>query len=233
MNTVSINPGRLFKDSLGNVSPIYGSLLLLNSPDIIFVLLINFLPYPINSILSIIYYLILPPLILGATIIYIYRYLNQNHISVADAFEYAASKYLRLLFGLILLVIILIPAFILLIIPAFILLIIPGIYLSIRLGFISCAIVIEDCSVIEVIKLSWELTAGRWWSIFWASLAVSLALVIPVFLISFLVIANLGVETGSVLSPVVSGTFSYLVSPVLGVYYVLLYTGLQRSNRAH
>lgn len=224
MNTASISPGRLFKDSLSAVGSIYGPILLLNFPVLVFILLNSFLQSPILlGILNLIYYFVLVPLISGATIIYTYRHLNQNHIGLAEAFQAAVSKYLQLLFGLILLIIILIPAFILLIVP--------GIYLSVRLSFFIYAIAVEDYSAIEGIKRSWELTEGRWWSIFWALLAVSLALFVPIVIISVLVTATLTEETRNIASQVVSGILAYLVGPILSVYYVLLYAALQYRDR--
>jgi hypothetical protein len=63
MNTVSISPRRLFKDSLNAVGSIYGSLLLLNVPVLVFILLNNFLrSRPILlGILYLFYFFVLAP----------------------------------------------------------------------------------------------------------------------------------------------------------------------------
>jgi hypothetical protein len=222
MNSVSISPSRLLKDSFEAVKPIYGSILLLNSPSLIVTFINSFLRNPpLNGIIQFVYNIFIVPLLSGAVIIYTYQHLTRNTISVSQALQNSVNKYLQLLLGLILTALILIPAFILLIIP--------GIYLSVRLSFVLYAIAVEGRSATEGIRRSWELTKGRWWSVFWALLAVSLALFLPIIIVSFLLGAILGRE-GIALSQIISGLLAFLVTPIFSVYGVLLYMGLQRHN---
>jgi hypothetical protein len=70
MNTVSISPGQLFKDSLNAVGSIYGPLLLINSPILVFIPLNSFLqsrPLLLDSFYLLSFF-VLVPLLTGATI---------------------------------------------------------------------------------------------------------------------------------------------------------------------
>lgn len=85
-----------------------------------------------------------------------------------ESVGFVIRKYPTLLLVSIVMAIIVLPAFIL---------IIPGIYLSVRLGYVMEAVLIDNDGVVASLKKSWRVVRGNWWRTF------ALGLIIVVFMV--------------------------------------------------
>ncbi|MEW5856333.1 MAG: glycerophosphoryl diester phosphodiesterase membrane domain-containing protein [Cyanobacteriota bacterium] len=222
--TQSINPGRLLQDSFASVGRVYGAALILSLPSLIQALLTTFAgrESAIARIINFIYFFIILPWFTGAITIYIYQKLTERNITVGQALQLASKRILPLILGLLLVAIISVGGFILLIIP--------GIYLSMRLAFTTYPIALENCSATEGLKRSWELVKGRWWSVFFAAIGITLLLFFPIGLISGVIGATIQPPQGVIIAQCLAGIIGFLVTPILSVYFILLYMRLQATK---
>jgi membrane-anchored glycerophosphoryl diester phosphodiesterase (GDPDase) len=163
------------------------------------------------------------PFVTGAAIFYMHQNLTQRGATLPDAMARAGEKFSQLI-----LLTVIVGAILVL---GFILLIIPGIYLSVRLSFVFYAVMIENQSAFNAIQRSWQLTQGHWWLLFWSFFLIAIVLTIPVVILTLLT-ASLDPAFGES----TSAFLTFLISPLLTTYYVLLFmsfvnlTSLQNSG---
>jgi hypothetical protein len=209
-NNSQIQVGQLLKDSFVYTPPIYLTLLVFFFPSLIISLLLLGMTPGAAVLTSIINLLGIVPFVTGAAIFYVYQTLTNRGATIPDSMQAAGERFAQLVFLTFILFVLLIAGFILLVVP--------GIYLSIRLSFVYYAVMIENRSTFDAFNRSWRLTQGHWWKIFWAFLVLFFAIFIPAFivLIIFTVIDPSGADIGGSL-------LSFLVSPFISVYYVLLF----------
>ncbi|MCC5616279.1 hypothetical protein LC605_14630 [Nostoc sp. CHAB 5836] len=231
MNPQSRNPIRLLKDSRTLVTPIHKLVLLLFIPYGIFIIVSLFIPNNLSILLGFLYGLSIQTISKFSAFFYIYQYLINSDTTIYNSLKFVIGKYLQILLCNVLIYLITLPAFLLLIVP--------GIYVSNRLAFAPYAIVIENCSAADGIRQSWQLVKGKWWSVFWALLVVSILLWIPIILIPF-VAANAFSVSGwevflgtspslyaNIISSLVVGAFILMSNPILIAYELLLYMNLR------
>lgn len=239
----------LLRQTLATAGSLYDSLLIINSPHLIWFLLNIFGRYAmLNTLeitrseldsasvpLNIIYWLVAAPFLSGATNFYTYRSLTKNQVTVSDAFSQAKRRLLPLIFVNFLSVVLLLAwagiivwlgrsfAFVGLMI------IIPGLYLFSHLIFPSYATVIDNSSVLESFNRSWELTEGRWWLVFRSNLLISFVFFVPAVLLSELIGSTLG---NLLASQVVGNVLGFIAGLLMNIYLVLLYQRLRESAAA-
>jgi hypothetical protein len=222
-----MKPIKLLEDSLARSYEVYGQLLILTSPNLIFVLLSLWIQSQAVLItIYLVYFSLVFPSVWGATIFYTYHHFLGQKISIKEALRKGIKSYNQLLWGSIL--------FFMIFISGFILLIIPAIYLSTRVRFYPYFIVIQNCSATQGISRSWKIVRGFWWSVF-------MAIVVEVLVFGYFfgyqinkVIAELQLWIGATYTEMFARTLWFMVSPISIVYGVLLFKELQaikQSNR--
>ncbi|MFS8779311.1 glycerophosphoryl diester phosphodiesterase membrane domain-containing protein [Synechococcus sp. W55.1] len=222
MQNATLSPIPLLQRSFEMAGPIYGPLLILASPGFIIPIVAELIPLA-GGILNLAY-LIGAPILAGAAFWLVDQHLKQRTPPLGNSLDRAVSRAVPLVFGSILLVLI--------VSLGMLLFVLPGIYWGIRLAFTLCAIVLEDKGATEGLGYSWNLVRGRWWGVFWASLAVlavalifGIAIAILAILISFFVGGILGATLGAA---VVGNAAVTAVAPILDIYTVLLFRSLQQ-----
>ena len=220
----------VLRETFAKMGAIYAPLLIINSPNLIILLLNNFGLGSAAIPLNIIYLLVLIPFLSGAMIFYSYRSLTGNQVTVSEAFNQANRRLLQLILAYFIPVVLVLAGIMLfhLFWRGLILLIIaiPGCYILSRLMFSSYVTVINNSSVQDSLNSSWKLTQGRWWLLFRANFLISIVALVPAILISGLIGSRLG---NSLASQMVSNLLGFLVGPLITVYMVLLYQELQES----
>ena len=214
-----IDPFKLISDTLAQIAPIYVTLLIIASPGILVSILQEILPQALKPIISIVYGLILAPIIGGVGIYFCYRYLKQGTIDLGGAIEKALSHSGQLILGAIL--------YFLATMAGLICLVIPGFYILVRFGFVLYAIIAENCSAIDGFKYSSKLVAGRWWAVF-GSLLVVILFFIPLVIIT--IILGVIFVKQPLVAAIISTILSVLWTPVIMMYYVKLYLRLQETT---
>lgn len=218
MLTQSISPERLLQSSFAAVGRVYASVLLLSLPSLLQTFLTSLAPPGlVTVIINLVFAILIFPWFTGALIFYLYHNLVQDRgsVTITESLQLASTKLVQLILCQILLVLILLPAFLLLIIP--------GIYVSVRLAFSLYGVTIENLSATEAISRSWQLVKGRWWAVFLALLVVTL----PFILVGGIIGVVLGAAKANAMARLVGGIFGFLIAPILSVYYIFLYRGLQ------
>lgn len=209
-NNSQIRVRQLLKDSFTYTPLLYLPLLVFFLPSLMISLLILGMTPGAAVLTSIINILGVAPFVTGAAIFYAHQNLTNRGATIPDSIQAAGERFTQLVF----------LTFILfaLLIVGFILFVVPGIYLSIRLSFVYYALVIEHRSTFTALNRSWKLTQGHWWKIFWAFLALVVAVFIPAFivLVVFTILDPGGADIGGAL-------LNFFVSPFISVYYVLLF----------
>jgi membrane-anchored glycerophosphoryl diester phosphodiesterase (GDPDase) len=208
----------LLRETFAAIGSLYATLLIMSSPGLIIAVLNAFGTLGSAGVaLNVIYWFCAVPFLSGALTFYIYRSLTRNQVTVGEAFKQANRRLLQLILVNIM--------FGLLVLTGFIVLIIPGFYVLYRLIFSFYATVIDNTSALDSLSSSWELTKGRWWLVFRSTFLLSFVVFVPIVLISLLID-----PTGkSLASQLVSSVFGFLVGPLMGVYFVLLYLRLRDS----
>ncbi|WP_414570815.1 hypothetical protein [Nostoc sp. CCY 9925] len=231
MNAQSINPIRLLKDSRTLLAPIYKSVLLLFIPYGIFIIISLFIPNKFSFLLGFLYGISIQIVSRFSAFFYVYQHLINSDTTIYNSLKFVIGKYLQILLSYVLINLITLPAILLLIVP--------GIYVTNRLAFAPYAIVIENCSAADGIRQSWQLVKGKWWSVFWALLLISILVSIPIILIPFVVANAFGVSGWEVLlgtslslyaniiSSLLVGAFILMSNPILIAYELLLYMNLR------
>jgi hypothetical protein len=208
----------LVREAFAALGSLYAPLLIMSSPGLV-VAVLNALGTlgSAGVALNVIYWFCAVPFFSGAITFYAYRSLTGNQVTVGEAFQQANRRLLPLILVYIMLF--------LLVSVGFILLIIPGFYVVCRFIFSYYATVINNSSALDSLSSSWELTKGRWWLVFRSTLLLSFVASVPIVLIILLID-----PTGtSVAAQLASGVLGFLVAPLIGVYFVLLYRRLQDS----
>ncbi|MEG3850754.1 hypothetical protein QT971_26845 [Microcoleus sp. herbarium19] len=218
MTASRISARNLLREALAATGAIYVSHLIIGSPLFIFrVLKLSEKLGSASVALDIIYSCVLIPLVRGAVIFYLYRSLTGNQVTVNEAFQQANRRLwpLMLVFS----------KSALMVFAGFIALIIPGVYLGCRLLFAPCATVIDNCSDVDSLNSSFQLTQGREWLVFRSS-----CLILFVYFIPGLLIAILIDPTGISLASNLAGNAAlFLVAPLTNVFGILLYLRLRES----
>jgi len=213
-----ISARSLLRETFATTGTLYPPLLTINFPNLIL--------SAINSwdnlgsagiVFYIIYSFVAIPFLSGAMIFYTYRSLTLNQVTVGEAFHQANRRLLHLILVYIM--------YSVLVLAGFIALIIPGLYISYRLIFSLYVTVIDNSSALDSLSSSWELTKGRWWCVFRASLLILFVVFVPILLIVLLISS-----TGNLLaSKLVGNVLGFLAGPLMNVYLVLLYLRLRDS----
>jgi membrane-anchored glycerophosphoryl diester phosphodiesterase (GDPDase) len=218
MTNPRISTRSLLRETFATTGPIYAPLLTINFPNLI-LSAINSLDNLGSAavVFYIIYSFVAVPLLSGALIFYTYRSLTRNQVTVGQAFNQANRRLLHLILVYIM--------FVGLVWAGFIALIIPGLYVSYRLIFSLYVTVIDNSSPLDSLSSSWELTKGRWWLVFRASLLILFVVFVPIALIVLLISS-----TGNLLASKLAGNvLGFFTLPLMNVYLVLLYLRLRES----
>jgi hypothetical protein len=146
----SITPKRLIRDSLISVIPIYKPLLILYIPSLIVSLLKFVIPELLFSIVGTLYYLSIGSIFFGATIVFCYKKLNKEEITIYQSLKKALEKFPELLFLNILKIFLL-----------------PLLILFPRFYFLLSLVLIKNLPIADVFKRCWQMTKGYGWQIFW------------------------------------------------------------------
>ncbi|WP_373535981.1 glycerophosphoryl diester phosphodiesterase membrane domain-containing protein [Microcoleus sp.] len=250
MTTQRISAINLLRDTLALVGSIYPALFRINSPHLIYFVvntfggdaMLNIYGMTQHQIAAasvfggIFYWSLAVPFLFGATTFYTYRIFRGNQVTVIDAFIQAKRRLLPLLLVYFLSVVLIVTGitwclrafpFVGLIIIQIIL--IPGLYVSYRLMFLLYAIVINNNSVVESFKSSWQLTKRRWWLVFRSMLLISLVFLVPLRWISELIGLRWQNWLGTQL---VGNVLGFIAGLLMNVYLVLLYQRLRESAAA-
>jgi flagellar biosynthesis protein FlhB len=225
LESTDLQPIKILGDTFSQIfGPLYLPMIVLATPTVIIQSAIEgpvqpgALPSPTSLAITLLSLVTITPLMTGAIIIFVHRYLRQSTLDLKDAFSRSLQILPQLILGLVLYILILIPAFFL---------IIPGILLSVQLSFVLYAIAIEGCSAIEGLKRSRQLVKGRWWKVLGATLLVLLVVAIPAIIIGAIIGGTIGLMGGSIiLASAIGNLFGLLITPIFGVYYVKLYDRL-------
>lgn len=218
-----INPFNLLSESLSQVAPAYLSLLMLNVPSVFINLLPQFMPATTAISISLLYIILITPIIGAIGMCFIHRYLKQQTLDIGGAFSQAIGKSGLLILGMLFLI--------LSCTLGIILLVVPGIYLLVVWGFSLYAIAMDNYSLVDSFKYSYQLVKGRWWPVL-GSMLVGALLVIPATIVSAVITpkpASFGTG-GAIVASLISSIISILLAPVLQMYYVKLYLRLQDTD---
>jgi len=213
-----ISARSLLRETFATTGPLYAPLLTINFPNLI-LSAINSLDNlgSAGVVFYIIYSFVAIPFLSGAMIFYTYRSLTRNQVTVGQAFNQANRRLLHLILVYIM--------FVVLVFAGFIALIIPGLYVSYRLIFSLYVTVIDNSSALDSLSSSWELTKGRWWLVFRASILIIFVVSVPILLIVLLISS-----TGNLLASKLAGNvLGFFTVPLMNVYLVLLYLRLRES----
>lgn len=218
MTAPRISARSLLRQTFATTGPIYAPLLIINSPSLIFAALNSGGKLGSAGVaFNIIYWFVALPLLSGAMIFYTYRSLTRNQVTVGEAFHQANKRLLHLILVYIMCSVL---AF-----AGVIALIIPGLYVSYRLIFSLYATVLDNSSALDSLSSSWELTKGRWWLVFRATILILFVVAVPIISISLLID-----PTGKSLAYQLAGNLlGFLAAPLMNVYLVLLYLRLRES----
>lgn len=96
----------------------------------------------------------------------------KSNVSISEAVNLSARKFVFIFIALIL--------YSLIVLMGFIALIIPGIFLSIKFVFVTYFILLNNEKIIDSFKKSWQITKGNWWRIF----GLYLIFLIPITVLS-------------------------------------------------
>jgi membrane-anchored glycerophosphoryl diester phosphodiesterase (GDPDase) len=213
-----ISARSLLRETFATTGPLYAPLLTINFPNLI-LSAINSLDNlgSAGVVFNIIYSFVAIPFLSGAMIFYTYRSLTRNQVTVGEAFHQANRRLLHLILVYLM--------YSVLVLAGFIALIIPGFYVSSRLIFSLYVTVIDNSSALDSLSSSWELTKGRWWLVFRATLLIVFVVFVPILLIVLLISS-----TGNLLaSKLVANVLGFFTLPLMNVYFVLLYLRLRES----
>lgn len=210
MVSSTLNPGKILRDSLQRVGPVFVPVALLSLPGLLIPVLIS--NEMLAFLVNVAYAILIGPILGAAAIVLLNRCLTGHNAdigeSLATAWRHAGSLIITTLLLLVILI------------PASMLLLIPGIYLSVRLFATQYAVILEHKSPTDALSASWELTRGRWWSIFGTLVTISLALAVLLVIASFILGSILPFET------LITNCLALLITPpaimaILMVYKVL------------
>ncbi|MEG5063717.1 hypothetical protein QUB33_08850 [Microcoleus sp. B3-A4] len=217
MTNPPVSARTLLRETFATTGPIYPPLLTINFPNLILSALNSFGNLSSPGVVFFIYSFVAVPLFSGAMIFYTYGSLTRNPVTVGQAFNQASRRWLHLILVYIL--------FVGVVFAGFIALIIPGLYVSNRLIFSLYGTVIDNSSAVDSLSTSWELTKGRWWLVFRATLLIVFVVFVPIILISLLIDPT----AKSVGYQLTSNLLGFLAAPLMNVYLVLLYLRLRES----
>jgi membrane-anchored glycerophosphoryl diester phosphodiesterase (GDPDase) len=207
---IQIRVGQLLRDAFAYTIPIYVPVLVFLLPSFVISTLMLGMTPGAKVLLFVINYFGILPFVTGAAIFYVHQNLTRRGATIPDSLQASGERFTQL----VLLTFMSLVA----IISGGLLLIIPGIYISIRVSFAYYALMIEGCSAFDAISRSWHLTQGHWWKLFWAFLALALAISIPMFV--FLLIYAIADPAGLDLA---GEAAIFLLGPFIYVYYVFLF----------
>ncbi|MDJ0708278.1 MAG: hypothetical protein QNJ46_33830 [Leptolyngbyaceae cyanobacterium MO_188.B28] len=236
-----MNPFRLLWDSVTTFSSAYPAVLILNLPFLL-IDIADFAPFPAGSSVFIrsIFFFVLLPWCLGATVFYFYQSTQQQTHSLQDAVQHAFSCWPRLILSSFLLVLPLVVAYYALfnlswsiltleqtIFQVLGFIVVMGlywfsIYIELRIVLVPCLVALENTTIFESLRRSWKLTQGHW------------KLIIQILAVGFslwgiawrLQIPALTLVIG-VVGSFLELALNFLVRPVVMGYYLLLYIRLK------
>jgi hypothetical protein len=210
----------LVKETFSTVGSLFTPLLIILLPNLIFSLIANSATTPGFIIVGVTlaYIFLVGPWIAGTASFYAHQQLTGSNVSISYSFQRCSQKIPNLILGSILAGLI--------IFVGYLLLIIPGLYFTGRLALVFYVIAIEDCSAVDGVKRSWQLSKGHWWFIFRTSLLLGL-IYLGLILLLVVPLAILAVAFGDLVGALVG----YSLSPVGIVALVLVYNRLQGETR--
>lgn len=214
MTTATLRPVEILQDTLQRVGAIFVPVALLALPSVVIAMLVA--NSPLAGIINILYGILVAPILGGAMIILINRCLTGQTIDLGESLAMAWRKAGPLILTALLLFVILVPALLLLVIP--------GLYLAVRLFATQYAVVLEHKSPTEALSASWELTKGRWWSIFGTLIVIGLAFMVPFVLVSALLGAALP------FGALISNLLGAVLTPPLVMAFVMVYKVLKGES---
>jgi hypothetical protein len=213
----SIDPFKLFKETLAQVGPVYIPLLIISSPDIIFAILRSIVPPSLELLVVSVFTFVITPIISGVSIYFCHRYLKYGTIDLAGSVETTLGQSVQLILGFIIYAVAMLLGLICLVIP--------GIYIAVRFHFVLNAILSENCSAIEGLNYSSRLVAGRWWAVFGSMLVTVVLIIIPAAL--SIVAVNVASVERPLIGLMISLVINALVQPIVSLYFNKLYIRLQ------
>jgi len=134
------------------------------------------------------------------------------------AYQKGAGQFLKYILFAIVLTLILVVAFVLLIIP--------GIWLSVSFSFAMFFLLLENQSIVQSLRSSFNLVKGKWWGVLGRSLILgllSIAFVIVLELLGVIFSVALGVDGAYALKAMLA----FLLTPFSILYMYLLFKDLQ------
>jgi hypothetical protein len=215
-----IDPFKLLSESISQVSPVYLSLFLINIPSVFLSVAQDLLPLKASGAISLVYVLVISPILGAIAMSFVARYLQQQTMDLAGAANKAFSKSGQLILGALL--------YLGAVFIGLFLLLIPGLYISVVWGFVLYAIVLEDYSAIDGIKYSQRLVKGRWWPVF-GSMLVGVILVLPAIILGVTPKTG-GVSSGAITSSLASSLVALAFTPPLQLYFVKLYLRVKETS---
>jgi hypothetical protein len=217
-----IDPFKLLSESISQVSPVYLSLLLINIPSVFLSVAQDLLPLKASGAISLVYVLVISPILGAIAMSFVARYLQQQTMDLAGAANKAFSKSGQLILGALL--------YLGAVFIGLFLLLIPGLYISVAWGFVLYAIVLENYSAIDGIKYSQRLVKGRWWTIF-GSMLVGAIFLIPSIILSIIFTPKTGaINSGAITGSLVSSVIALICTPPLQLYFVKLYLRIKETS---
>ncbi len=114
------------------------------------------------------------------------------------------------------------------IVAGFILIVFPGIYIAVVMWIVVPVLIFEDESVGNTISRCFSVMKGNWWTSFGVFIVMYIMIIILSLIIGLIIGGLFGLfGTGALISPltsIVSGIIQLIISAVLSVTAVLLYT---------
>jgi len=141
---------------------------------------------------------------------------SRRRMSLGKAAKFVLSKYIILLLSSI--------VFGILAVFGFIALIIPGIFITIKLLFFSCAVLIDNKGIVSSLEKSWGITKGNWWNVF------ALALILGIISFIFGFFAGISTLISQTVYLVLYFLIVLLVTPWVSSSYVFAYLQLRRRK---
>lgn len=150
------------------------------------------------------------------TIALIYK-IDDPSLGVNASYKRSAGKFFKYLLLVIVLTIILIPAFLLLILP--------GIWLSVAFSFAMFFLLLQNASIKNSLKASFNLVKGHWWAVFGRAIILGLIGLVFVIILEF-VFGFFGILLGGDMAYGVKSALSFILTPFSTAYMYLMFKDL-------
>jgi hypothetical protein len=236
-----IEPFKLFDNFRSQLAPIYIPLLIIYTLPILLSLIIPTGKSTLGSFIAGVFLVVVLPMMNGATICFVDRYLQQGTLDLGAALRQARDRLILVSLGQFL--------YFVLVNVGILSLLLPGIYIAVTFAWIGHAIILENCGPIDSFKYSFNSIKGRWWSVFAAMLVGASMLIIPMMIwggtTSWIYRGNPFATGGSLFAGVTIGDskplivkviddiFRQLLIPPVILYYSKLYLRIRSAANLH